>query len=883
MSKQQSLRQFRYWSGHVFTRMLIRIFLPIIITLSIGSSILAWVYHQPFTRIYEPGTHGSKLRGLFPSEDNGVMAYAYSRGQTSFQQPQVGNGLFEVTLRMGGPQGTLPITTRVYTDSFQLGLGAIASIRTYHLLIPSDSQGNVGIVVDSQTRQTPTDRRELGVLIDQIELRSLHSIAAPRLLLRLTALVLILWYTLLLVPTGYWWKRAILLLVSITFAIAYSRSRAISVTYDRSPLLIVGLSALSLSLGQLLSKEHVPCLGRRLGQKEYRQAVSELIFSLAVLGFFTWHIRRYTDFIIDDTYISLVYVKNLLQGNGLTFNGTYVAGYSNILWVIGVAILGMLGLDLTLAAKGLGVVCAILVFVILVKLSRRLLKDRVSGLLASALLAASSSFVVWSVSGLESLGFTLLIILSIYLILHEEQRVRIRWSVLSLAGLALMRPEGIGLMLILIGMRIFIRLLHHGRRAPHRELILASLIPCGIYLAFLTWHMIVYGDPLPTTVYAKSGDLAGQIQSGIDYILRAGYQMTALLICLIVLLPVIFIPRHRRLPNSLLVITILAYSSFIIIAGGDWMPAYRFLVPMLPLIFLVVAQELVLIGDWLGRYSRLQNDSLIVLAAALALLQVWQASVASHKLIRRVARESQGSVEIGRMMGRLAVPNDTIALIDAGAISYFTGAHIIDMAGLNDNYIAHLPGGFLSKYDNRYVLAQQPTFIQMHVSGYDAGYLPVDFIGTQDLYYTAEFHQWYRQIPESPHIFKRRATPLSKEYVAGFYTVDYQAALPSTVLAGTQRTIALTLTNRGELSWFAWGNTMITAEWHNLAGQLIGAAQHIALPDHVRPGDSMTLNINLTTPSSPGQYQLVIDLERNRMFRFSERGVSPFRGTVDVQ
>ena len=35
----------------------------------------------------------------------------------------------------------------------------------------------------------------------------------------------------------------------------------------------------------------------------------------------------------DDAYIFLVYAKNLLSGNGLTFNGTLVEGFSSPLWM----------------------------------------------------------------------------------------------------------------------------------------------------------------------------------------------------------------------------------------------------------------------------------------------------------------------------------------------------------------------------------------------------------------------------------------------------------------------------------------------------------------------------------------------------------------------
>ncbi len=43
----------------------------------------------------------------------------------------------------------------------------------------------------------------------------------------------------------------------------------------------------------------------------------------------------------DDTYIYLVYAKNLLSGNGLTYNGTVIEGYSSPLWLALISLLGV--------------------------------------------------------------------------------------------------------------------------------------------------------------------------------------------------------------------------------------------------------------------------------------------------------------------------------------------------------------------------------------------------------------------------------------------------------------------------------------------------------------------------------------------------------------
>ncbi|TFH46898.1 MAG: hypothetical protein E4G94_01390, partial [ANME-2 cluster archaeon] len=47
------------------------------------------------------------------------------------------------------------------------------------------------------------------------------------------------------------------------------------------------------------------------------------------------HLNYYYSATPDDAYISFRYIKNFVEGNGLTYNvGEYVEGYSNALWVI---------------------------------------------------------------------------------------------------------------------------------------------------------------------------------------------------------------------------------------------------------------------------------------------------------------------------------------------------------------------------------------------------------------------------------------------------------------------------------------------------------------------------------------------------------------------
>src|SRR5215470_5960184 len=80
-----------------------------------------------------------------------------------------------------------------------------------------------------------------------------------------------------------------------------------------------------------------------------------VVFAIAV----AWLIRFGTD----DAYISFVYARNLVRGDGLTWFGDAVEGYTNFLWVVWSAVGIALGADplvwawaASLAALGAAVV-----------------------------------------------------------------------------------------------------------------------------------------------------------------------------------------------------------------------------------------------------------------------------------------------------------------------------------------------------------------------------------------------------------------------------------------------------------------------------------------------------------------------------------------------
>ena len=82
-----------------------------------------------------------------------------------------------------------------------------------------------------------------------------------------------------------------------------------------------------------------------------RRSTLPVVVLLLCAGLFALLCFRY-DVVQDDAYISLVYSKNLVAGDGLVFNlGERVEGYTNFLWVMLLAVPHALDVDAVAAQQ----------------------------------------------------------------------------------------------------------------------------------------------------------------------------------------------------------------------------------------------------------------------------------------------------------------------------------------------------------------------------------------------------------------------------------------------------------------------------------------------------------------------------------------------------
>lgn len=211
------------------------------------------------------------------------------------------------------------------------------------------------------------------------------------------------------------------------------------------------------------------------------------------------------------------------------------------------------------------------------------------------------------------------------------------------------------------------------RRAPGPALSGLALAIAPMTLVALC-RVLAFGTAMPLAALAKPSGL----DAGLHYAGSA---------CLLTALPVLALAPGvlRHLPAHVVAVGVAALVHFgaVAMAGGDWMPSFRLVVPVLPGWVLVGAAVAERAAAW---------ATLLRLLPALGLsLLLWRdVGLAS----RHIVRQRTTLIESGRTA--LAGAR-RIATLDAGWVGVATRAHVVDVAGVTDPTIALLPGGHTSK------------------------------------------------------------------------------------------------------------------------------------------------------------------------------------------
>jgi hypothetical protein len=221
-----------------------------------------------------------------------------------------------------------------------------------------------------------------------------------------------------------------------------------------------------------------------LGQREYALAFTCLV-ACRLLAAIPCHLY-------DDAFITMRYAQNLAAGHGFVYNpgapwepvlGTTTPAYTLVL-----AAAAWGGADVSVFAVAFNAVCDGLIACLILRSLQQ--AAPLGGLLAAGLFAATPLLNRISAGGMESPLFVLSALAAFHL---DDRRQHVRAGMLAALS-ALVRPEGVLTMLVLV--------LRNWRNL--RVLACSVVPPISLGLVYLVIATAYFGSPIPQSVLAKA-------------------------------------------------------------------------------------------------------------------------------------------------------------------------------------------------------------------------------------------------------------------------------------------------------------------------------------------------------------------------------------------
>ena len=489
---------------------------------------------------------------------------------------------------------------------------------------------------------------------------------------------------------------------------------------------------------------------------------------------------------LDDAYIFLRYAENIFNGYGFVWNINEppVEGYTSFLYLVALIIAKFLSIDLELFAILLGIISStltlFLAYLIYDHLYAKNLNNPATILITVIILALSPSYLYWSGAGMETAFYSMFLMLTIYFFLklsNSSREVFIKGVLFGL--LCIIRFEAV---LFFLAALVYLMKDHFSFKKIqiNKTEVIFSAAFVFIFGIYFIWRWSFFGYFLPNTFYAKTGGGLQQIMGGFLYIIKAlrsfyGFAWIPLII-------VIFFFKKNMLSENRIFLFSIGLVSILttILIGGDHFHLGRFVLPVLPLVFVIIPPALdrfLSIKALKLKAHHKVTAILVVLVLLLMIKPVYQESfkgflnlvdgkketlvVYDQEVETNIIEWQNGFNIMGETLRLIASEDDYIAVVPIGAIGYYSKINVIDMVGLVDPVIAHeqfspnavrkwTPGH--TKGDGKYILSRKPKYIQL------TDYLtrkPLEkphnrstqFVSVKEIWESEEFHHDYEFYP----------------------------------------------------------------------------------------------------------------------------------------
>ena len=404
----------------------------------------------------------------------------------------------------------------------------------------------------------------------------------------------------------------------------------------------------------------------------------------------------------DDSYISLLFGRNLAEHGFLTFDGESAsAGATSLLHVAALGALIKLGVEPVKASVALGVLLHLALVPTVYWLSWTIFRDRLAATLAGASVAVIGFLVYDALNGLET---TLFLVVSTaaaaaFLGATSERRYLVAGALVALAVLT--RPEGV----LLLGAMALYYVVKPERsdallsQATLRRL--GALVgPSALALIGLAaFYGATTGSPMPGTATAKylffrEFELPAQVR--FEFVQGGVSSFVGPVLPWLLLAAAAIRRRETLLFAFFWSAFILLY--FMLFPGGTGHYWNRYQHVFLPAIAVFGSAGLVMLLRTM-RFRVWDLASATVIGVVLLGAVGFQVNSFRENYRNDVILNETRQVGMALYLRDAVPPNDTIATHDIGAIGYYSERKVIDLVGLVDpDVIAYHDGRRLREY-----------------------------------------------------------------------------------------------------------------------------------------------------------------------------------------
>ncbi|MEX2009255.1 MAG: hypothetical protein WEC41_03595 [Dongiaceae bacterium] len=411
-----------------------------------------------------------------------------------------------------------------------------------------------------------------------------------------------------------------------------------------------------------------------------------ILFGVTVIGVAALSLR-FRNYYMDDAFTGFRYVANLLAGDGFVFNpGERVEGMTNAGWLLLLAPFAA-ALGPALAAKLLGAALLASVVLLTAATAARLVGEGAHPAipLAAGLLVLSRFDVAYfSLAGMETGLIAGLLLFGLWLS-HADRRAYAAAGVSDLAYAV--RPEAV----LVYPVAIAIGLATGAVSVPAA---LRRLAAFAAAVAAITGARYLYfGELVPNTFFAKTGDLGGAIAAlflGGD---GSGVNVPFPFAGPFVLLPLGLglYAAHRRSPRAAAYAAAVVATGYLfaIYAEPDWTGLGRYFAPYLPVGVILLLAGGVRLEGALPRRGRVTLAAAAAIVAVGAIDILYQSSPARLRAFPGYVMAGEALVEPARWMRANLPAGALIATRRIGAAAFIGDKRVFDYSlGLTDRAVA---------------------------------------------------------------------------------------------------------------------------------------------------------------------------------------------------